>query len=90
MKFAATIVLAALLIAAGIVARPLIATEIPQDERRSGYTFMSAETRAMQDDETTNPGMLWVLDGEKLWKQKQGDAGKACGACHEKFRAKAN
>ena len=22
----------------------------------------------MQDDDTANPGMLWVLDGEALWK----------------------
>jgi L-cysteine S-thiosulfotransferase len=74
--------LAALLIAAGIVARPLIATEIPQAERKSGYSFMSPETRAMQDDQTSNPGMLWVLDGETLWKRKQGAAGKACADCH--------
>ncbi len=24
----------------------------------------------MQDDDTANPGMLWVLDGEALWKQQ--------------------
>ena len=24
----------------------------------------------MQDDDTANPGMLWVLDGEKLWKHQ--------------------
>jgi sulfur-oxidizing protein SoxA len=82
MKFAATIVLISLLVAVGIVVRPLIADEIPQAQRKSGYTFMSPETRAMQDDETSNPGMLWVLDGEKLWKQKQGSAGKACADCH--------
>jgi sulfur-oxidizing protein SoxA len=74
--------LVSLLIAAGIVIRPLLADPIPQAERKSGYTFMSPETRAMQDDETSNPGMLWVLDGEKLWKQKQGSAGKACADCH--------
>jgi sulfur-oxidizing protein SoxA len=74
--------LVSLLIAAGIVIRPLLADPIPQAERKSGYTFMSPETKAMQDDETSNPGMLWVLDGEKLWKQKQGSAGKACADCH--------
>ena len=82
MKLATTIVLVALLLAAGIVVRPLIATEIPPAERRSGYTFMSPETKAMQDDATSNPGMLWVLDGEKLWKQKMGAAAKACADCH--------
>lgn len=48
--------------------------EIPLQERRSGYEFMSRETRAMQDDETTNPGMFWVLEGESLFKP--------CAACH--------
>src|ERR1700756_1787606 len=74
--------LASLLIVAGIVARPLIATEIPASERKSGYSFMSPETKAMQDDQTSNPGMLWVLDGEALWKRKLGSANKACADCH--------
>ena len=43
-----------------------LAAEIPLTERKSGYEFMGRETRAMQDDDTTNPGMLWVLDGEAL------------------------
>lgn len=87
MKFVATIVLTAILIAAGIALRPLIATEIPSTERRSGYTFMGPETRAMQDDDTANPGMLWVLDGESLWKRKTGSAGKACADCHDDARS---
>jgi len=56
--------------------------EIPLSERKSGYEFMGRETRAMQDDETTNPGMLWVLDGEALWKRKAGEANKSCADCH--------
>jgi len=43
---------------------------------------MSRETKAMQDDDTANPGMLWVLDGEALWKKKEGAAAKACSDCH--------
>ena len=43
---------------------------------------MSRATRAMQDDDATNPGMLWVLDGEALWRSKAGAAGKACADCH--------
>jgi L-cysteine S-thiosulfotransferase len=82
MKAAVTIIVVTLLIAAG-VAPPLAATEIPPAERRSGYTFMSPDTQTMQDDDTTNPGMLWVLDGEALWKQKAGAAGKACADCHD-------
>ena len=34
------------------------------DEKRSGLDYVSPETRAMQEDDTSNPGMLWVLDGE--------------------------
>jgi L-cysteine S-thiosulfotransferase len=87
MKSAGTIVVAALLIAADIAASPLPATEIPQAERRSGYSFMSPDTKAMQDDDTSNPGMLWALDGEALWKTKSGAAGKACADCHNDARA---
>jgi L-cysteine S-thiosulfotransferase len=50
--------------------------------RRSGYDFMSRDTRAMQDDDSANPGFLWVLDGEALWKKKEGAAAKACADCH--------
>ncbi|HTC96940.1 MAG TPA: sulfur oxidation c-type cytochrome SoxA, partial [Bradyrhizobium sp.] len=46
------------------------AAEIPGGERRSGYSFMGPDTRAMQDDDTSNPGMLFVLDGEALWNKK--------------------
>jgi sulfur-oxidizing protein SoxA len=43
---------------------------------------MSRETRAMQDDDTANPGMLWVLEGGALWARKAGAAGRACADCH--------
>jgi sulfur-oxidizing protein SoxA len=57
-------------------------SEIPLADRKSDSTFMSADTRAMQDDDTANPGMLGVLDGEALWNQKAGTSGKACADCH--------
>ncbi|WP_050629678.1 sulfur oxidation c-type cytochrome SoxA [Bradyrhizobium viridifuturi] len=63
-----------------------LATEIPLDQRRSGYSFMSADTQAMQDEDTANPGMLFVLDGEALWKRKAGAANKACADCHDDAR----
>src|SRR5277367_2769065 len=83
MKSRTTIFLAVLLVAAGIVLRPLIATEIPSAGRRSGYTFMGPETKAMQDDDTANPGMLGVLDGEALWNRKAGSTEKSCAGCHD-------
>jgi sulfur-oxidizing protein SoxA len=82
MRPARTIAIAALLIAADLVASPPFATEIPQGERRSGYSFMAADTQAMQNDDTANPGMLWVLDGEALWQSKAGATEKACADCH--------
>jgi len=60
----------------------LALAEIPLDQRRSGYDQMSGATKAMQDDETSNPAMLMVLDGEALWKRKAGSAEKACADCH--------
>lgn len=51
-------------------------------ERRSGYTYMTDETRAMQDDPFQNPGMLWLETGKELWDKVDGKAGKSCGSCH--------
>jgi sulfur-oxidizing protein SoxA len=74
---------AAALSAAVLLAAAMAASgEIPLSERRSSYRDMSAETRAMQDVDTDNPGMLWVLDGEALWRAKAGKAGLACAGCH--------
>jgi L-cysteine S-thiosulfotransferase len=73
-----TAAVAALLLAIACTA----AGEIPLAERRSTYEDMSAETRAMQDGDTDNPGMLWVLDGEALWRAKAGKAAVACAGCH--------
>ena len=69
------------------VATSAFAGEIPRTERRSGYDFMSRETRAMQDDDSANPGLLWVLEGEALWNRKTGAAGRACADCHGDARA---
>jgi sulfur-oxidizing protein SoxA len=63
-----------------------LAAEIPQDQRRSGSSFMSADTKAMQDDDTVNPSMLWVLDGESLWNRKAGTSDKSCADCHNDAR----
>jgi sulfur-oxidizing protein SoxA len=65
-----------------VIGATSVAAEIPLSERKSGYDFMGPDTRSMQDDDTTNPGMLWVLDGEALWKRKAGAANKSCADCH--------
>jgi sulfur-oxidizing protein SoxA len=51
-------------------------------QRKSGAEYMGESTRAMQRDDTQNPGMLWVGDGEALWQEKAGGSGKACASCH--------
>ncbi|MBR1233576.1 sulfur oxidation c-type cytochrome SoxA [Bradyrhizobium sp. AUGA SZCCT0177] len=79
--------LAGLIVLSALLAVDAAGAEIPQAERRSGASFMAPATRAMQDDDTTNPGMLWVLDGEKLWAGKTGVANKACADCHQDARA---
>ena len=86
MKSIPAITVAVLLLATELLA-PLLATEIPQTQRRSGYSFMTPDTQAMQNDDTANPGMLWVLDGEALWKNKAGALSKACADCHNDAQA---
>jgi L-cysteine S-thiosulfotransferase len=51
-------------------------------ERRSGFEFMSRESQALQQDDTSNPGMLWVAEGEALWSAKAGASGRSCADCH--------
>jgi sulfur-oxidizing protein SoxA len=55
---------------------------IPPSDLRSGREFVSPETQVQQDDLTVNPGMLWVEQGEKLWKEAAGADGKSCASCH--------
>ncbi len=86
MILARAIACLALLATALPILLPVLASEIPQAERRSGYSFMAPDTKAIQDDDTANPGMLWVLDGEALWKKKSGAADKACADCHDDAR----
>jgi L-cysteine S-thiosulfotransferase len=78
-RFARVLAITAILLAifvAGAIA------EIPFTERRSGYDLMSRDTKAMQDDDTSNPATLSVLDGEAMWSAKTGAAGKSCADCH--------
>ncbi|WP_404383466.1 sulfur oxidation c-type cytochrome SoxA [Caenispirillum salinarum] len=56
--------------------------EYQAGDKRSGYTYAGAETRAMQDDEFQNPAMLWLDTGMSEWEAAAGDAGKACADCH--------
>jgi len=55
---------------------------IPPAERRSGFDQMAPETRAMQADDTANPGMLWVQDGAELFARPPAPGAPACAGCH--------
>lgn len=50
--------------------------------RRSGFDDMGSATQALQRDDSQNPAMLWVADGERLWAQPAGPAGRRCADCH--------
>ena len=49
----------------------------------SGISYASADVRALQADDSVNPGMLWVARGEALWNEAAGDGRKSCAQCHD-------
>ncbi|MGE0735321.1 MAG: sulfur oxidation c-type cytochrome SoxA [Alphaproteobacteria bacterium] len=55
---------------------------IPAEQRRPGTEFLLPETRAMQDDDMANPGMLFVAKGAELWRRAAGRTGQSCALCH--------
>ncbi|HVQ02692.1 MAG TPA: sulfur oxidation c-type cytochrome SoxA [Burkholderiaceae bacterium] len=55
------------------------------DTRRSGFDTMSPRIQSMQRDDLQNPGMLWVADGEVLWKKVFGIS-FSCAHCHNDAR----
>ena len=68
--------------AAAVFALALGAGPVQADDaRRSGATFMSPSLQAMQRDDSANPAMLWVKDGEALFSRPVGN-GKSCASCH--------
>jgi sulfur-oxidizing protein SoxA len=50
--------------------------------RRSGLADMGPALQALQRDDAQNPAMLWVQDGEQLWRTPAGASGKRCADCH--------
>jgi len=57
---------------------------------RSGYEFLSPETRRLQDDDFANPGMFWVDQGRTLWARAEPASGKSCESCHQQSRMAAS
>ncbi len=53
-----------------------------QPSRLTGYDLMGESLRQLQRDDAQNPGMLAVREGQALWAQVPGGAGRACASCH--------
>jgi sulfur-oxidizing protein SoxA len=70
---------AALIVAACSSHNP---TPSAPDTRRPGFDFMTPAVQALQRDDSQNPAMLWVQDGEALWNRAAGPAGRSCASCH--------
>jgi sulfur-oxidizing protein SoxA len=70
-----------------LLALLLLALPAAAQDRRSGFDDMARETQAMQREDSMNPGMLWVLEGEALWRRPAGPAGRACATCHRDAEA---
>jgi L-cysteine S-thiosulfotransferase len=54
----------------------------PSALERSGFAMLSPQTQAMQLDDALNPGLLWVKDGEALWRRADGRMQRSCDSCH--------
>ena len=53
-------------------ARPLDLAVYESEGRQSGYLFLDAATRTLQDDDFQNPGSLALPRGEQLWSTPDG------------------
>jgi len=53
------------------------------DAVKNGYEFQSSDVQALQDDDFSNPGMLWVDEGRALFEKVSPASGKSCRGCHE-------
>lgn len=58
------------------------ATATLAGETKSGYEYIKPATRAMQDDDFGNPGLLTVDKGQHLFNNPINGASKACAECH--------
>jgi sulfur-oxidizing protein SoxA len=65
-----------------VFAASYAAAQVGADKRRSGYQDMGEALQKMQDDDTANPGMLFVQLGGQLWNRAVGAADKSCADCH--------
>ena len=57
-------------------------SELKPSEVVSGSTFLLPETRALQDDQFENPGLLWVDRGRTLFNEPPSARAPTCASCH--------
>jgi len=65
-----------------VIASQLIIMDQLHAETHSGYEYITPETRAMQDDDFANPGLLTVERGAQLFNQKHEKNNQSCADCH--------
>lgn len=70
------------IVTALLLAFAALASAADETAQRSGFDFMAPQTQALQRDDTLNPGMLWVKEGEELWAQRSGVSYRPCASCH--------
>jgi sulfur-oxidizing protein SoxA len=87
--FAAGLLATALAIGLAVSLAPVHAQPAPattnrdsKDTRQSGLAQMSPPLQALQRDDSQNPAMLAVQDGQALWRTPAGTSAKRCADCH--------
>ena len=60
----------------------LVCAPAGAQQARSGMDFMGSATQAMQRDDTQNPAMLWLHEGQALWQKAEGRDQRSCMSCH--------
>ncbi|MCA8880828.1 MAG: sulfur oxidation c-type cytochrome SoxA [Rhodobacteraceae bacterium] len=53
------------------------------DEVYSGWLYRDEATRAMEEDDFDNPGMVFVDQALDTWAAEDGSEGKSCASCHQ-------
>lgn len=61
----------------------LLLCTVVQAEPVSGYAFIDESTRAMQDDDFENPGMVAVDQGAALFNEHREAEEYSCASCHD-------
>jgi sulfur-oxidizing protein SoxA len=64
------------------LALALVCAPAGAQQARSGLDFMGPATQAMQRDDSQNPAMLWLHEGQALWQKAEGRDQRSCMSCH--------